>query len=88
MSRFEQRLHRLEDHRAYQELRRQAAAAAERAGISADVLWAECRRVLCTLPDADQRQYFQRLYGELTAAETVELDAIRHRWATLLRGVR
>jgi hypothetical protein len=87
MSRLEQRLQRLEA-RACQDMRRLVAAEAKRAGISADILWAECRRVLCTLPDADQRQYFARLYGELTETETLELDGIRHQWATLLRGER
>jgi hypothetical protein len=50
-------------------------------------LWRECLRVFA-LPDADQRQYFQRLYGKLTEAETVELDTLRYRWSTILRGQR
>jgi hypothetical protein len=86
MRSFEQRLQRL--NRAYlQEMRRQIANDAARLGISAEVLWAECLRVFA-LPDADQRRYFQRLYGELTDAETVELDGIRQQWTTMLRGQR
>jgi hypothetical protein len=81
---LERRLQRVE----YQHIRQYVATEAARADISVEVLWAECRRVLCTLSDANQRQYFQRLYGELTDAETVELDTLRSRWGTILRGTQ
>jgi hypothetical protein len=77
------RLERLE----YENLRRMAAKAGKPYGYSADQVLDEARRVLA-LPDDQQRQALRRLYDELSAEEAVELDAIRHRHAPILRRAR
>ena len=77
------RLERLE----YENLRRMAAKAGQPYGYSADQVLGEARRVLA-LPDDQQRQAMRRLYDELSAEEVVELDAIRRRYAAILRRTR
>ena len=77
------RLERLE----YGHIRHLAAKAGQPHGFTADQVLDEARRVLA-LPEDEQRQTLHRLYAELSAEEVTELDAIRHRYATILGRVR
>jgi hypothetical protein len=83
MSTHEHRIQRLE----YAEIQRECAKAVTDTAITVDQLLGECHRVF-RLSDAEQREYFSNTYAALDAQASAALDAIRRRWATILRGVR
>jgi hypothetical protein len=81
---LERRMSRIE----YETFMRDCAkAAATTTNVTPAMLLAEAHRVFA-LPDAEQRDYFANIYRELDAKGEAEMDALRHRWATILRGAR
>lgn len=64
-----------------------AAKVGQPSGFSVDQVLDEARRVLA-LPETEQRQLWKDFYETLSEADVAERNAIKRRYATILRRAR